>query len=148
MCRAVARAWLGFGQDFFENAVSADSERVVGVASDVRSFLANLVSVTAMETKRKYNYYTLKRTDVGKSSYRTWKPQNLTNVPIDFGALSVSDALPVWGTVWFRYVYMEPFPETEASVLDENAQEADERPDEPSWRTDYSRFPSYLLWSQ
>jgi hypothetical protein len=143
------RGWFGFAADLFSDFISEKSEvSKDGMNTDMTAFLANMVSVTAMETERKYNYYTLKRTVVGRTSYRTWEPQNLINVPVDFGSLTVSDALPVWGSVWFKYIYTEPFPETRSSVLDDSSQEEDSVPDEPSWRTDYSRFPSYLLWSQ
>lgn len=137
------RGWFSFASDAFDASVPDAAGHETALEK-----MSRFVSVFAMETERKYNYYSLKRTVKGRRSYRSWDPVNLTNVPIDFGALSVSDAVPVWGAAWFSNIYMEPFPETDSAKLDAAAQEADEVPDEPSWRTEYSRFPSFMLWSQ
>ena len=117
-----------------ENA-SKKSKDVIGkTAKEIGSF----VSIVSGERKsRKYGYYTLVRTDLGRSGRRDWAAKNLTEV----------DQLPVLHAEWYANVHGEPFADSDPRQLDRAAQDADELPETPG-RDDYQRFPSFMLWSQ
>lgn len=142
------RSWIGFPEKQFEAAMSKANSIVSG--KNLADMLKDGLDVFSMDTKRHYNYYTLKRTKLGRTSYRSWHPKNLTNVPVDYQHISMEDAIPIWGATWFKNVYREPFADSDSEKIDDlkNEQKADELPDEPNWRTEYSRFPTFMLWSQ
>ena len=148
-----SKGWIASAADFFDSATQSDQvgKKVLRVAGSVQAIFSDFLSLVAMErTERKYDSYVLARTQVGRNGFRSWKPKNMVHVPVDFGSLSLSDALPIWGAPWFKGVYREPFAVTSAEDLDtltEN-QQTDEPPDQPGWRTDYARFPTFMLWSQ
>ena len=73
---------------------------------------------------------------------------NLTNAPVDYHHVSAEDAIPVWGATWFKNVYREPFAVSDPEKLDESEQNSHESPEKPDWRAEYSRFPTFMLWSQ
>lgn len=142
------RSWIGFPEKRFEAAMSKANSLVR--EKNLSEILKDGLDVVSMDRARtqKYNYYTLKRTRLGRTSYRSWHPMNLTNVPVDCRQVSIEDAMPVWGATWFKSVYREPFADPDPQALDAGNQEADELPAEPNWRAEYSRFPTFMLWSQ
>ena len=144
------RSWIGFPEKQFEAAMSKANTLVQG--KNLSEMLKDGLDVVSMDTERErhYNYYTLKRTMLGRTSYRSWHPKNLTNVPVDYNNVTFEDAIPVWGATWFKNVYREPFADSDPGKLDnlKSEQKADELPEEPNWRTEYSRFPTFMLWSQ
>lgn len=142
------RSWIGFPEKQFEAAMSKADTLVSGKNfSDALKDGFDVVSMDKSRT-RQYNYYTLKRTKLGRTSFRSWHPMNLTNVPVDYQNISIEDSIPVWGATWFKNVYREPFADSDPEKLDESEQDTHESQEEPGWRTEYSRFPTFMLWSQ
>lgn len=152
-----SRGLFAFASDTWDDTVKHLEKKVAYKARTMADKMADTVRIFAMERNvRLYDYYTLKRSALARGSkssknphFRYWKPENLTNVPIDYGRLAVSDLIPVWGATWFSKVYAEPFAETNPAELDKSLQDPPgSLPDQPTWRTEYNRFPSFLLWSQ
>lgn len=148
-----SRGWISSAVGFFDRVTQTDGakNRIQKGLETAQSLVAEVVPIAAMErTERRYDSYVLVRTLAGRGGYRTWKPKNMVHVPVDFGALTWSDAVPIWGAPWFKYVYREPFASSNPASLDALTEDqgADRSPNQPGWRTDYARFPTFMLWSQ
>ena len=94
---------------------------------------------------RSYNYYTLKRTNLGRlqqDAYRNWDSQGDTSESWLNDATSGKQ-------YWYRFVFDEPYADSNADNLDTNpVQGADVTPDPPSGRKEYKRFEEYVTWSE
>lgn len=137
------RGWL-FSAANWLDAMTANGSGVQrgvrGAIGETASKIGSLVSIVSGERKsRKYGYYALVRTDLGRTARRSWKAKDLTDIEI----LSV----PVIDAEWFANVYNEPFAVSDPRELDKASQDPDEAPSVPS-RNDYLRFITFMLWSQ
>ena len=131
-----AANWLDAMTDDGSNA----RRRADEVVGETASKIGSLVSIASGERKeRRYGYYTLVRTDLGRKARRLWEAKNLTDV----GMLSV----PVLDSEWFANIYNEEFAVSDPRELDRASQDPDELPEVPS-RDDYLRFVMFMLWSQ
>lgn len=99
---------------------------------------------------RKYNYYTIKRTDLARdpAAYRNWDSQEPT-----FPERSKLTKINGGRQYWFTSVYLEDDIKSCASRsdpdnLDASNQGQDELPSKSAGRSEYERVNAYVKWSQ
>lgn len=94
---------------------------------------------------RKFNYYTLKRTELGRldmNAYRNWDSQGDTT-------RSLLTDVTGGQQYWYKYVVEEPYADSDSDNLDSSlGQDTDETSDPPSGRMEYKRFSPFVTWSQ
>ena len=126
----------------YGSAVSGGS--VLGTLVGGGTVLFHSKDYSLADKTRKYNYYTLKRTDLGRlneNAYRNWDSQGDTSTSL------LTDATD-GRQYWYKYVYDEPYADSNADKLDSGGQGADEVPDLPSGREEYKRYSQFVTWSQ
>lgn len=134
------RGWLQYPHAHYSSTTGDSSGGDEGAFGDLLA--VNTLGRTLIESKevegriRVYNYYTLKRTQLGaqKGAFRQWKASGLARN---------SGASPIWR----QAVQKEEYASPDGSKLDAASQGSDALPDEREGM-DYDRNSQLMEWSQ
>ena len=136
------RGWLQYPHAHYSSTTGDSSGGDGGAFGDLLA--VGRLGRTLIESKeiedriRVYNYYTLKRTDLGSkpNAYRQWKERSLLRMTGYFGSPN-----------WRENVCREKYADANGQKLDAASQGADTLPSQPGG-SDYDRCAQLMIWSQ
>ena len=145
--------WLHGKDDSWRDAVER-ARNVTATNVAPPALLDDVFGMNANISEYDFLNVSLMRTKLGETGYRSWKPAKLCHecTRNSCSKWTCMGGIPVFDSVWYEKVYEEKFPlhspsDLKNSLSSKNADGSKADCGEND-HSDYTRFPTFILWGQ